>query len=211
MTRYDRRVQALAGVLAGLAGYVDASGFGATGGFFVSFMSGNSTRLGVGLVRGGASAALAGGLIGCFVAGVMGGALVARSAGRRRASVVLAGVAVLLAGSAALGGVGRPVWAACFLSVGMGGMNNVFERDGQVSIPLTYMTGSLVKFGQLAAASLVGGERFGWVPYLMLWAGFLVGVLCGAGMYARFGLGDLWGAVGVAGLLAILVVGVEEK
>lgn len=31
-------------------GYVDAVGFMMTGGFFVSFMSGNSTRLAVGLI-----------------------------------------------------------------------------------------------------------------------------------------------------------------
>ena len=38
--------------LSTLAGYVDATGFLMLGGFFVSFMSGNSTRLGVGLIEG---------------------------------------------------------------------------------------------------------------------------------------------------------------
>ncbi len=59
MTRYDKRVQALAIGLSMLAGYVDAIGFIQLGGFFVSFMSGNSTRLGVG------------GLIALFVIGVI--------------------------------------------------------------------------------------------------------------------------------------------
>ncbi len=191
-------MQVLAGVLAGLAGYVDASGFGATGGFFVSFMSGNSTRLGVGLVQGQWSAALAGGLIACFVGGVIGGALIGRGDDRRRPAVNLGIVAALLAGSAALGGAGRPVVAACLMAVGMGAMNNVFERDGKVSIPLTYMTGTLVKFGQAVA----GGARFGWVAPLTRWIGFVVGVLCGAWMYARFGLADLWPAAVGAGVLA---------
>lgn len=42
----------LAATLSALAGYVDAVGFMTLGGFFVSFMSGNSTRLGVGLSSG---------------------------------------------------------------------------------------------------------------------------------------------------------------
>ncbi len=97
------------------------------------------------------------------------------------------------------------------MAVAMGGMNNVFERDGQVSIPLTYMTGSLVKFGQLVAASLLGGDRFGWVSYLILWVGFLAGVLSGAAMYARFGLADLWGAAVAAGVLAVVALGVRTE
>lgn len=55
MTPYDKRAQALAIRLSALAGYVDAIGFIQPGGFFVSFMSGNSTRLGVGPIAGAAS------------------------------------------------------------------------------------------------------------------------------------------------------------
>ncbi len=195
-------MQVLSAVLAGLAGYVDASGFGATGGFFVSFMSGNSTRMGVGAVQGDRDAALAGGLIACFVAGVIGGALVGRGDERHRPAANLGGVAILLAASAAFGGAGRPIVAACLMAVGMGAMNNVFERDGKVSIPLTYMTGTLVKFGQAAAISIAGHERWGWVAPLTRWMGFVAGVLFGAWMYARFGLVDLAPAAGVAGVLA---------
>lgn len=43
----DRRIAVL---LAALAGYLDAVGFIASGGFFVSFMTGNSTRAGVGMI-----------------------------------------------------------------------------------------------------------------------------------------------------------------
>lgn len=50
MRRYDGRIWMLAAGLALLAGYVDAIGFLRLGGLFVSFMSGNSTRLAVALV-----------------------------------------------------------------------------------------------------------------------------------------------------------------
>ena len=92
----------LAAGLSALAGYVDSIGFLSLGGFFVSFMSGNSTRLGVGLAQGSVNAAIAGGLIAVFVGGVVLGALVGRWAGQRRRMVVLAAVALLLFAAATL-------------------------------------------------------------------------------------------------------------
>ncbi len=84
-----------------LAGYVDASGFVALGGFFVSFMSGNSTRMAIGLAQGAGSAGIAAGLIGAFLFGVVLGALAGHAAQGRRRPVVLALVAALLAAGAA--------------------------------------------------------------------------------------------------------------
>ena len=57
---------------------MDAVGFMMTGGFFVSFMSGNSTRLAVGLTQNAAYAVLALSLIVAFVVGVSVGAFVGR-------------------------------------------------------------------------------------------------------------------------------------
>ena len=48
----SRRNIALACALSALAGYVDGIGFLHLGGLFVSFMSGNSTRMGVSLAQG---------------------------------------------------------------------------------------------------------------------------------------------------------------
>ena len=47
----SRRNVALACTLSALAGYIDGIGFIQLGGLFVSFMSGNSTRLGVSLAE----------------------------------------------------------------------------------------------------------------------------------------------------------------
>ena len=61
---------ALACALSALAGYVDGIGFIHLGGLFVSFMSGNSTRMGVSLADGHwQDAAQALGLIALFVTG----------------------------------------------------------------------------------------------------------------------------------------------
>src|SRR5712672_1621821 len=73
----SRRNIVLACALSGLAGYVDGIGFLHLGGLFVSFMSGNSTRMGVSLAEGhwlGAIEAL--GLVALFVIGAAAGSLI---------------------------------------------------------------------------------------------------------------------------------------
>ncbi len=55
------------------------------------------------------------------------------------------------------------------MAMAMGAENIVFERNGEVSIGVTYMTGSLVKLGQRMVVALLGTDRLGWVPYLYLW------------------------------------------
>jgi uncharacterized membrane protein YoaK (UPF0700 family) len=73
----SRRNLALACTLSALAGYVDGIGFLHLGGLFVSFMSGNSTRLGVFLAAAHWSdAAQAIGLIALFVIGAAAGSLI---------------------------------------------------------------------------------------------------------------------------------------
>ena len=205
MTRYAKRIWIFAAGLSALAGYVDAIGFIELGGFFVSFMSGNSTRLAVGIAgQLPAVAALAGALVGCFVLGVIAGTLAARLGHRRREPVVLALVALLLAAAATVGGQGAVTLAALLMAAAMGAENAVFEREGEVAIGLTYMTGTLVKLGQRATAALLGGDRFGWLPYLLLWAGLISGATAGALVHPQLGLGALWFAAAAAALLALV-------
>jgi uncharacterized membrane protein YoaK (UPF0700 family) len=89
---------ALACTLSALAGYVDGIGFIHLGGLFVSFMSGNSTRLGVSLAQGHwSNAAEAIGLILLFVMGAACGSLIVLGGGARRQPWVLLAEASLLA------------------------------------------------------------------------------------------------------------------
>ncbi len=203
MKRYDKRIWALATALSALAGFVDATGFMALGGYFVSFMSGNSTRLGVDLAAGMPRAGLPAALIGGFVAGVVLGSLCGHAAGRRRRPAVLALVAVLLTLAALASALAALPIAIALMVLAMGAENAVFEQDGEIQIGLTYMTGTLVKAGQRIAAAARGGDRWAWVPYLLLWTGLLAGAVAGAASYPHFGLGGLWLAAAVAALTAI--------
>jgi uncharacterized membrane protein YoaK (UPF0700 family) len=202
MNRYDRRARLLAAGLSALAGFVDATGFIALGGFFVSFMSGNTTRLAVGLARGSPSALIAAGLIGAFVAGVILGTLAGRVARGRRAATVLLLVAALLAAAAACGACGFLPGAAAAMAMAMGAENAVFEHEGEVRVGLTYMTGTLVKLGQHLTAALLGGPKLAWLSYLLLWLGLAAGAVAGALAWPLLGLSALWIAAGATVLFA---------
>jgi uncharacterized membrane protein YoaK (UPF0700 family) len=202
----------LAAALSALAGYVDAVGFMTLGGFFVSFMSGNLTRLGVGLATDHWSqAGLAAGLIVLFVLGVIVGATVARRAGEERRSAVLAVEASLLLIAAALCTAGYTGAGMIAVVMAMGVENAVFQRQGDVGVGLTYMTGTLVRMGQRIATALHGGPRWDWVPFLMLWLGLAAGGALGAIVFLELRERALWPAVAIVALLTVLVAFAERK
>lgn len=202
MLRHRKRDIAVAIGAAVLAGYVDAIGFLSLGGFFVSFMSGNSTRLAVGLAGLPPEALVAGRLIASFVVGVMLGTLVGAWLKPMRRPAVLVLVAGLLASGALLNAVDVHV-AMMFAAAAMGAENTTFERDGEVSIGLTYMTGTLVKLGQRLAGVFLGGPKLAWAPYLLLWLGLVSGAVAGAMVWPVAGLAGLWAGVGGALALAV--------
>lgn len=204
MINYKRRYWLFAAALAALAGFADATAFVHLGGYFVSFMSGNSTRLGVGLAEEWGAAALAGGLIALFVLGVMIGALSNRQGDHAGSVRVLVVVSAGLAIAAVCASVNTPGFSIAALACAMGALNGVFQRDGEVSIAITYMTGTLVRMGRALAAAMTGGPRWHWAPYLLLWTGLVGGATLGALSYGAIGLFGLWGAAIVAAALTLI-------
>jgi uncharacterized membrane protein YoaK (UPF0700 family) len=198
----------LACTLSAVAGYVDGVGFIHLGGLFVSFMSGNSTRLGVSLADGQwHRAAEALGLIGLFVAGSACGGLIVSGGGAERQPWVLLAEGLLLAGAGIGHAFGIPQLAIAAIVLAMGLENAVFQVEGGGGLGLTYITGTLVKVGQLLAAALKGGPRWGWIPNLLLWMSLVTGAVCGALAYAQAGLAAIWLASAITlALAAILAV-----
>lgn len=198
MKHYERGEVALAVSLSGVAGYVDAIGFLKLGGFFVSFMSGNSTRLGVGLATANWHAVVTVlTLVTSFVAGVVLGALTARVFGEARRSPVLVLEALLLAVGAVLLARGFDTAGVTAVALAMGAENAVFQRNGDVAVGLTYMTGALVKAGQRIAGAMIGAEPSDWPRYVLLWIGLAAGGALGALTFVAIGSGALWLAVAV--------------
>jgi uncharacterized membrane protein YoaK (UPF0700 family) len=112
---------------------------------------------------------------------------------------------LLLAAAGACDALGFPQVAVAAIVLAMGLENAVFQIDGGAGLGLTYVTGALVKAGQLIAAALSGGARWGWVPNLLLWAALVTGSLCGALAYHWLHLAAIWFAAGAALALSAML------
>ncbi|MBF8669627.1 DUF1275 domain-containing protein [Pseudomonas putida] len=193
------------GLVAGLsvlAGMTDAIGLLALGDF-VSFMSGNTTRLAVAISDADLALVLrlSAAVLG-FVVGNALGVLLAR-AFRRRAWPVLLVVAALLGFAAAWPwAVTFPALLAATLAMGM--INAVVEQVNGLPIGLTYVTGALSRFGRGLGRWLLGERRNGWRVQLVPWAGMLLGAALGAWLEHHLGLQALAVSCALACVLALV-------
>ncbi|HAG37555.1 MAG TPA: DUF1275 domain-containing protein [Erythrobacter sp.] len=179
MHRYDPARRKLALGLAFLAGTVDATGFIRTGGYFASFMSGNTTRLGLHIAGQPSIAYIPFALICGFVTGVVLGSLLASRWPDWRKRVLLAAVTLVLGAGAIASMLGSTVGFLAASALAMGMANNVFTKDGEVTVGVTYMTGALVRFGQGLAARMSGRSREGSRGYGWLWMALALGAIAG--------------------------------
>lgn len=195
---------AVAALLAALAGGVDAIGYLLLDRLFVSYMSGNSTVLGISLARREWPEVLrAGGIIALFVFGAAVGAVVARLARGWRMPVILLAVALLLAVAAGWWGDRLPAGAMAATVLSMGMLNAALDRAGGVSVGLTYVTGALAHFGHGLGDALTGhANGAGWRKQAVPWISLVAGAVAGAAAEVAYGRDALWGAGAVALALA---------
>ena len=211
MTRYGRRLRLLAAAMAAQAGFVDALGFLHLGGYFVSFMSGNSTRMAVEFTRDTGAALIAASLLALFVIGVMAGTVIRRRARKRPIARVQGSIAMTLAIAAACHAFGADRTAIALMVLAMGAENAAFERDGEVSIGVTYVTGALVKMGQQIVSAFTGGSRTAWVWQGLLWLGLAGGAMVGGFAFRHWALGSLWIAAAAGAALTLVANRIEQR
>jgi uncharacterized membrane protein YoaK (UPF0700 family) len=65
------------------------------------------------------------------------------------------------------------------VTFGVGALNTSFVKDGEVSVPLSYVTGTLVKMGQGIERHIAGGTVSDWLGYFLLLASFVAGATLG--------------------------------
>jgi len=191
---------ALVAALSVLAGMTDAIGFMATGDF-VSFMSGNTTRLAVAISDGEVS--LIGrlsALVLAFIAGNALGIVISRFSGRRAITLLLS-IAAMLSVSASLPHAGQTL-ALLTGIVAMGMLNAVVEQVNGLPIGLTYVTGALSRFGRGLGRWLIGERRNGWRVQLVPWTGMFAGAVLGALLEQRMGLSALYFSAMLAAIIA---------
>lgn len=197
---------AFALALAALAGSVDALAFAELGNLFVSFMSGNSTRLGVAIAGvDWRMVAPVAGTVALFVAGAFVGSILAETPGRWSLPIVLAAEAVVTGGAAAIilaTGDIAPLYA---VALAMGMQNAVHPTLAGAAVGKSFVTGTLFDVGKFLAAAR-HDRRALWASLAALssWAAFVAGVVSGTVLLHRMGTAATLGLVTLvlAGLAA---------
>jgi uncharacterized membrane protein YoaK (UPF0700 family) len=177
----------LSWVLAGLAGVLGATAFMHSEGYFVTFMTGNAQRAVLGYFRGDVLVSVTAGLLLlCFVAGVVVASMWRRRfwSGHPHGPTVLTTFSLLAATGLDVIDEGweqtqldfAPIMLVVF---GVGALNTSFVKEGEVSVPLSYVTGTLVKMGQGIERHIAGGTAADWLGYFLLFASFVSGAAVG--------------------------------
>jgi uncharacterized membrane protein YoaK (UPF0700 family) len=194
----------LAVALAATAGWVDAVGYLHFAHVFVSFMSGNSTILGIAVGQANWGQALSPLLaIAFFVLGSFIGSFLRGSADAWRVPAILSFEATVLIVALALPErAGELAPALALLASAMGAQNAVMREVGGVRVSLTYVTGALVNLGQsLAEAVLRRDAPSGWSVHAIMWIGLIAGGVGGGFTYLHAGFDAL--AVPTVALIAL--------
>lgn len=173
-----------------VAGFVDAVGYAHLGGLFLSFMSGNSTRLGIDLADGQWSQALlAMAVIASFVVGAFLGTLVTDAVGEWKLVAVLGGEVALFALAVLLTGADVGRLSLLPVAMAMGMQNSVHQVIAGADVGKSFVTGALFGCGQALARTALGRERpIEALTYAASWASFVAGACVGALLLAGAGL-----------------------
>ncbi|MBF6328182.1 DUF1275 domain-containing protein [Nocardia transvalensis] len=169
-----------------LAGFIGAAAYTHSAGYFVTFMTGNTERAVLGNFLGDYTlAAGAAGLIVSFLAGVIIASICRRHCWRNHPH----GATLITTGALIAAAVADVVlhWhdrnlgltPILFVAFGMGALNTSFVKNGEVSIPVTYVTGTLVKLAQGIERHVAGGTHREWIGYAVQWSSFVLGAVLG--------------------------------
>jgi uncharacterized membrane protein YoaK (UPF0700 family) len=181
---------ALGMVLTAAVGMIDAVGFIELGGYYTSFMSGNTTQLGAGMAEGMQNLLLPAGLVILFVIGSFLGSLIASSREWRRMAAVLCLVLFGLGLTITLSALGYPAAQSMLvLAASAGAQNAILVPRGSVRLGTTFVTGTLFGVGQDLARAVRGeAPAWRWAQHLLVWVALLVGALLGALAYGEWRL-----------------------
>jgi uncharacterized membrane protein YoaK (UPF0700 family) len=199
----------LSWVLAALAGVLGATAFTHSAGYFVTFMTGNAQRAVLGYFRDDVLLSVTAGLLLLsFVAGVVVASVCRRHfwVAHPHGPTMLTTFSLLAATAVDVFDLGwdqnqldfPPILLVAFA---IGALNTSFVKDGEVSVPMSYVTGTLVKMGQGIERHIAGGNVSDWLGYFLLFASFVLGATLG-GLVSLVvnGTGMLMVASGMCGL-----------
>jgi uncharacterized membrane protein YoaK (UPF0700 family) len=124
--------------------------------------------------------------------------------------VLLGLIAGMLGAGAGLLAAGYAIPFLALSALAMGLANNVFARDGEVTVGVTYMTGALVRFGQGIAARIARQPIPATRGYGLFWSALALGAATGGGLCLIAPAIAAGAAVGLALLLWGFALRVER-
>lgn len=200
-------------ILTAIAGFVDALAFIELGGYFASFMSGNTTQLGLAisgpdgraqLMQRGLSLVMPLMLIGLFFCGAFVASYISAHEKKWYSKRVMWLIIGLL-----LSVVILSQWQelrqlpVMLLAAAMGAQNAVFKQAGAARLGTTYVTGTVFNAANDLANGLHGKvPRQRWLQHVAVWLALVCGVALGALLYSFIGIWSI--LLPVATLLALL-------
>ncbi len=204
--RSPRRPFILATILTGLAGFLDAAGYVQLNHLYVSFMSGNSTHLGMSLPLGNPLdifGILA--IVGAFVAGACAGTAISDHGGEQAISLNICGEVVLLLLALLLSLASFTHVGLIIVAASMGMQNSLHQMVAGADVGHGFITGALFSAGQSLARLGTGcGQGRRALSNIFSWVAFVVGAALGAIALSHVGLvACLGAAVSVVVILAL--------
>ncbi len=201
-----RRHLVFATVLTMLAGFLDAVGYTQLGHLYVSFMSGNSTQLGIAIAQGHGILLIVT-IIGAFVAGGAIGTLVAEADANLATVTVLAGELVAFLFAIGLVLIGHDRIGLVFVAIAMGMQNNLHQVIAGADVGKGFITGALFALGQSLARLVKGKANAAQAASnAWSWISFVGGVAIGAATIAGIGLLASLTIVAALALIAIVAI-----
>lgn len=171
-----------------IAGYLDAVGYVQLGHLYVSFMSGNSTQLGMTLAAGHPVFPILA-IIAAFVLGSAAGTVLADKAVRYALVAVFASEIFTFIVAIALVVLGYGSAGLALAAVAMGMQNTQHQAVAGADVGKGFVTGSLFALGESLVRCLQGRARiFQALSNLLAWGAFVTGVLMGAHTLSVIGL-----------------------
>ncbi|MFK4825844.1 YoaK family protein [Paenochrobactrum sp. BZR 588] len=181
-------------LLTASAGFVDVIAFLQLGGFFASFMSGNTTQLGIGLMghpnsTGQVMVWFPAALIILFFTGAFLGTLMMSVFVHNGNIFVLMGVLILIGVVIALKQADMVyLQPTLLLAAAMGMQNASLQQRGTAKLGATYVTGTLFSCAADLARAITGEVPKGrWLEHFYVWLALMLGAISGG--FADFWLG----------------------
>lgn len=170
-------------LLCAVAGSIDAVAYLRCGQVFVANMTGNTVLLAISLLQGElGKAALRGGLVAAFFAGIIVARLLARTAGSRvtkRQRIFVLGIESIALFMLAWRNTGAHATVLLpLLAIILGTQNGAFRYIGGIQLNTTFITGDLELLGEaiVDTGNPLSRARF----FVLSWIGYVSGGLLGA-------------------------------